>query len=156
MKKIGVVLGVVLLTAVVSVNAQAYRGNRSMGPGAGYGNEFEGRMAANLNLTAEQTAQIREFRETQLKEIQPLQTKLYNKRNDLRLLWLQQKPDQGKIEAANRDIRTLRDQIEDKMTSHRLTVLKILTPEQQAKMQTYGQGRGYSSGMNRRMGMRGY
>ena len=58
-----VVLGMVLLVAAVSANAQAYRGGGGMGPGYGYGSRFDDRMAANLNLTAEQTAQIRSLRE---------------------------------------------------------------------------------------------
>jgi len=123
-----------------------------------------------LNLTAEQAGQLRNLREAHLKDIQPLQNKLYSKRSELRLLWLQQSPDQGKITAADREIRALRDQIQDKMTSHRLATFKILTPEQQTKLQASGAGRGYGSGkgmrgqggmgmgpgMGQGMGMRGY
>ena len=99
-------------------------------------------MAANLNLTADQKAQIRTMRENLQKEIVPLQNKLFAKRNELRLLWLERTPSEGKINAANQEIRTLRGQIQDKMTGQRLAVAKILTPEQQAKIGTYGYGRG--------------
>jgi Spy/CpxP family protein refolding chaperone len=90
------------------------------------------------------------LREAHLKDIQPLQNKLYSKRGELKLLWLQQSPDQGKITAADREIRALRDQIQDRRTSHRLATFKILTPEQQTKLQAYGAGRGYGSGKGMR------
>jgi Spy/CpxP family protein refolding chaperone len=83
---------------------------------------------------------------------------------------LQQSPDGGKIAAADREIRALRDQIQDKRTSHRLAVFKVLTPEQQTKLQAcgaerdYGSGKGMrgqgsmgmGSGMGRGISMRGY
>jgi Spy/CpxP family protein refolding chaperone len=123
-----------------------------------------------LNLTAEQSAQVRSLQEAQMKEIQPLQNNLYSKRSELRLLWLQQTPDESKIKAADREIRTLRDQLQEIRTSHRLAIFKILTPEQQTTLQAYGAGRGYGSGkgmrghggmdmapgMGRGMGMRSY
>lgn len=143
MKKLTIILGVVLLAATVASNAPAYGGRGGMGPGAAYGFSFDDRMASTLNLTAEQTTQIREMREALLKEIVPLQNKLYAKRNELKLLWLQKTPAEEKIAAANQEVRTLRGQIQDKMTSHRLAVMKILTPEQQAKIQSYGNGRGF-------------
>jgi Spy/CpxP family protein refolding chaperone len=53
---------------------------------------------------------------------------------------LQQSPDEGKIKTADQEIRTLRDQLQDKRTSHRLAIFKILTSEQQTKLQAYGAG----------------
>jgi Spy/CpxP family protein refolding chaperone len=167
MKELVVTLGTILLVMGIAANVFAYRGG-SGGMGPGYGYAMDERMAAGLNLTAEQTAQVRSLREVQLKEIQPLQNKLNGKRSELRLLWLQQPPDQGKITAADREIRTLRDLLQDKRTSHRLAIFKILTPEQQTKLQAYNAGRGYGkdmrgrggmgmgSGMGRGMSMRGY
>jgi len=160
MKKLMTMIAVIALVAIMVSPAAAWKG----GMRGDYGSGIDDRMAANLNLTAEQTAQIKSLQEAQLKEIQPLQNKLYSKRSELRLLWLQQSPDQSKITAADREIRALRDQIQDKMTSHRLATFKILTPEQQTKLQAYGAGRGYGSGKGMRgyggmgmgMGMRGY
>jgi Spy/CpxP family protein refolding chaperone len=150
MKELAVTLGTILLVMGIAANAFAYRGG-SGGMSAGYGYAIDDRMAASLNLTAEQTAQIRSLREVQLKEIQPLQNKLYSKRSELKLLWLQQSPDEGKIKAIDQEIRSLRDQLQDKRTGHRLAIFKILTPEQQTKLQAYAAGRGSGSGR----GMRG-
>jgi Spy/CpxP family protein refolding chaperone len=58
--------------------------------------------------------------------------------------------------AAQKELRALRDQMQDKMTVYRLAVMKILTPEQQSKLQSYmgrGMGRGHGMGMNRSSGM---
>jgi len=164
------VLTVVLLMAAVSVNAYAFRGQGGRGTDSGYGYGFNDRVIADLNLTAEQTEQISALRLAHLKEIQPTRNSLNSKRSELRLLWLEKTPDQQKIMAVNQEFRALRDQLQDKMTSHRLAIRKVLTPEQQAKFQTYGLGRGYGSGkgmrgqggmgmdagMGRGMGMRGY
>ncbi|MDD5168758.1 MAG: Spy/CpxP family protein refolding chaperone [Syntrophales bacterium] len=143
MKKLTFVLGVILLAAAVASNALAYHDSGGMGPGAWYGFGFDDRTTANLNLTEEQTTQIRGMREALLKEIVPLQNRLYAKRNELKLLWLQKTPVEEKITAANKEVRTLRGQIQEKMNSHRLAIMKILTPEQQTKVHSYGNGRGY-------------
>jgi Spy/CpxP family protein refolding chaperone len=149
MKKLMTVLAVLAVAAiVVSSPAEARRGWGGGYPGGGYSDIAS---APGLNLTAEQAAQIRNLQEAQLKEIQPLQNNLYGKRSELRLLWLQQRPDESKIKAVDREIRTLRDEIHDKMINHRLAIFKSLTPEQQTKLQAYGAGLSYGSGK----GMRG-
>jgi Spy/CpxP family protein refolding chaperone len=148
MKKLLMIIVVIALAAIVVSPVGA-----RMGGGGGYpggGGYYDLAAVPGLNLTAEQTAQIRNLREAHLKDIQPLQNKLYSKRGELKLLWLQQSPDQGKITAADREIRALRDQIQDRRTSHRLATFKILTPEQQTKLQAYGAGRGYGSGKGMR------
>jgi len=150
MKKLMTVLAVIAVAAIVTTSPAEAR--REWGGGYQGGGYYDIAAAPGLNLTAEQTAQIRSLQESQLKEIQPLQNNLYSKRSELRLLWLQQTPDEGKITAADREIRSLRDQIQDKRTNHRLAIFKILTPEQQTKLQAYGAGRGYGSGK----GMRGH
>jgi len=150
MKKLMTVLAVIAVAAIVTTSPAEAR--REWGGGYQGGGYYDIAAAPGLNLTAEQTAQIRSLQEAQLKEIQPLQNNLYSKRSELRLLWLQQTPDEGKITAADREIRSLRDQIQDKRTNHRLAIFKILTPEQQTKLQAYGAGRGYGSGK----GMRGH
>jgi Spy/CpxP family protein refolding chaperone len=111
----------------------------------GYGGGYYGAGLLNqpgLNLTAEQASKIRAMDEQFLRENKPLQDKLYSKRGDLKLLWMERNPDQQKINAAQAEMRALRDQLQDKATSHRLAVLNILTPEQREQVQSYGPGRG--------------
>jgi len=67
---------------------------------------------------------------------------MYGMRNELRSAWLQTTPDRDKITALQRDATNLRNQMQEKMTAHRLDLFWVLTPEQQAKVHAYGAGRG--------------
>ena len=82
------------------------------------------------------------MRAAHLKDIQPLQDQMLSKSRELRSLWLAATPDKEKILALQKETRDLRDQLTDKRTAYRLEVQKVLTPEQQAKVQAYGTGRG--------------
>ena len=69
---------------------------------------------------------------------------------NLRKLWLEPNPDQGKITAAQKEMNAVRDQMQDKMTAFRLESLKVLTPEQKEKAKSYAagyrDGRGFGKG----------
>lgn len=151
MKKVSMVFMAVLISTALTTTAFAF------GPGGGWGRGHGGRpcynqgdgpipAASQLNLTAEQTEKIKVLRETHLKDVTPLRDKMFSKRAELKLLWLQASPDQSKITAAQKEIRALRDQLEDKRTSHRLAVFNLLTPEQRTKAQAYGWHRGPGMG----------
>jgi len=120
--------------------SHAYGGKGGPGGGMGYGGGLVNQ--PGLNLTAEQASKIRAMDEQFLRENKPLQDKLYSKRGDLKLLWMERNPDQQKINAMQAETRALRDQLQDKRTTHRLAILNILTPEQRDQVQGYGPGRG--------------
>ena len=151
MKKIRIAIFMSLL--IIGLASTAFSGGGGPG-GCGRGPSY-GTYAGSdlgpltkLNLTAEQAEKIRALQEAQVKEMKPLQDKIFAKRGDLRLLWLEKNPDQEKILAAQKELRSLRDQMQEKRTIHRLTVLKILTPEQQSKVQPFmGKGQGHGHGM---------
>jgi Spy/CpxP family protein refolding chaperone len=168
MKKLMTVMAVIAVVAVVASSpAEARRGGWGGYPGGGY---YDLAAAPGLNLTAEQTEKLGSLREAHLREVKPLQDQMYSKAGELRLLWLQQTPDQKKILTVQKEVRTLRDQLTDKQTAYRLEANKILTLEQLTKVQVYGAGRGYgygtgmrghggmgmAPGMGQGMGMRGY
>jgi len=140
MKKVSITLLAALLVVAVSSSALAFNGGYGRGRG---GSDYGG--AAALNLSAEQTAKIRELREAQWNDIRPLQEKMFSKRGELRSLWLQKNPDENRITAVNKEIRSLRDQMQDKMLSYRLAIFKILTPEQKDQVQSF-RGRGFGPG----------
>ena len=150
MKKVVLTLMAILVIAAFTTSSFAYGWGQGMrgGRGPGYGNCQSGDLQglAALNLTADQEAKIKTLRDAQLTEAKPLQDKMFSKRGELKLLWLQQNPDQQKIVAVQKEIRSLRDQLQDKQTNHRLAVLKVLTPEQQTKVQAFGAGRGFAHG----------
>jgi Spy/CpxP family protein refolding chaperone len=155
MKKLVMTLVTVIVVTAFTVSAFAFGPGwgRGHGGGAYYGGDI--RALSQVNLTDEQTGKINALREAHLRDIKPLQDKMFSKRGDLRLLWLQQNPDQDKILAEQKEIRTLRDKMQDKMTIYRLNVLKVLTPEQQEKLKTYRLGRGFGSGMMGGAGFQG-
>ena len=86
------------------------------------------------------------MRDAQFKEIEPLREQMFAKRDAVRKLWLEPTPDQAKILAAQKEMRTLRDQLQDKMTAFRLEALKVLTPEQREKLKSAGIRSGIRSG----------
>jgi Spy/CpxP family protein refolding chaperone len=159
MKKVSLtILAAVLIMAMATLAFGYGRGRDQGGRERGFGRgpcAMEGRSAAaDLNLTADQDTAIRSLREAHVKEIKPLRDKMFSKKGDLRLLWREKTPDQGKIAAAQKEIRSLRDQMQDKATANRLALLKVLTPEQQSKVQTHG-GRGFGQGAGKGNGQRG-
>ena len=153
MKKVMTVVAVIALAAIVASPAMAYRG---MGAGYGYGpgNVADIGAARGLDLTTEQTQKINALREAHLKDIKPLQDQMYSKNSELRSLWLATTPNQEKILALQKEAQGLRDQLTDKITTYRLEVRQVLTPEQQAKVQAYATGRGMAR-MGGGPGMRG-
>ncbi len=141
MKKIVTIVAVIALAAIVASPAMAYRG-MGAGYGSGPGNVADIGAAQGLDLTAEQTQKINVLREAHLKDIKPLQDQMLSKSRELRSLWLASTPDKEKILVLQKEAQGLRDQLTDKRTAYRLEVQQVLTPEQQAKIQAYGAGRG--------------
>jgi Spy/CpxP family protein refolding chaperone len=148
MKKLTLTLMAITIGLLLSVPAFAF------GPGGGMGPGYYGNMGFNrLNLTDEQKTKIEALVTASQKEIKPIREKMFDKSVALRRLWLQSNPDKDKIYAAQKEIRTLRDQMQDKVTVLRFEIRKVLTPEQQEKLASFGWGRG--QGFGPRGGMRG-
>lgn len=128
------------------------------GPGRGHG---EGRDCGyrseagfeKLKLTDEQKTKIEAMQDANDKALRPLREKMFDKSVELRREWLKANPDKNKINAAQKEMRTLRDSIEDKDTALKLEIRKVLTPEQNEKMANSHWGRG--PGFGPRGGMRG-
>jgi Spy/CpxP family protein refolding chaperone len=153
MKKLSMVFLAVLIATVLASTTFAYgwgggwgRGHARSACDGGPGCDRDIQAIQTLGLTAEQTATIRDLREAHLKDVKPLRDKMFSKRGELKLIWLQKAPDREKITAAQKEIGSLRDQMQDKMTSHRLAMLDVLTPEQRTKVQALVAGRGFGHG----------
>ena len=148
MKKVMVTVMALLVTAMIATAALAFGPGR--GPGYGPFGRGDSEGLGGLNLTADQKTKISELRDAQFKDIKPLRDQMITKRDELRKLWLEPNPDQGKITAAQKEMRSVRDQMQDKMTAFRLETLKVLTPEQREKAKSfaagYSAGRGYGPG----------
>jgi zinc resistance-associated protein len=146
MKK-NILIGMVAIfaSAMVATAALAWGPGYGGGHGAGYGNP------ALSNLTPEQSSRIEAIQQASLKEMAPLQEQLFAKKTELRNLWLSQNPDQAKVDALQKDILNIRGLLQEKATSARFEVRRMLTPEQQAQLTAYGPGMGYGK-MGGRMG----
>ena len=150
MKKVMWSVMVVLFVAAVATSAFAFGWGRGPGYGPCGTGDFEG--PAALNITPEQTAKFKEMREAQWNEMKPLREQMFTKRDEIRKLWLEPNPDQAKIAEAQKEMRSLRDQIQDKTTAYRLDALKTLTPEQQDKIRSSFSDRGFGPGRGMRPG----
>jgi len=154
MKKLMVTVMALTVTAVIASTALAFGPGRGPGYGPCGRGDYEG--YRGLNLTAEQKTKINELRDAHFKDVKPLRDQMFTKRDELRKLWLEPNPDQAKITAAQKEMRAVRDQMQDKMTAFRLDASKVLTQEQREKAQSfaagyaagrgYGPGRGYGKG----------
>jgi len=138
MKRITLITALIIMFASAPLVMAQPRGMKGgMGPGGGR----HASALANLNLTAEQSEKIRAIRETHQKDIIPIQTKMFTKRAELRLLWMQTNPDAEKIKSTQKEILDLRGQLMDKKTDFRLEFRNILTPEQCTKLLAQGLGK---------------
>ncbi len=154
MRKISLIGACLLLLASAGL---VMAGSGGQGQGKGYGSAHSpmgkgpGKLMAQahrgshlscLNLSSEQSEKIAALREVHIKEITPLRTQLFNKRAELRLLWVQTEPDAQKIKALQKEIHELRGQIQEKNTDFRLSLLNALTPEQRTQYLAQGLGKG--------------
>ncbi|MBP7342249.1 MAG: Spy/CpxP family protein refolding chaperone [Smithellaceae bacterium] len=148
MKKFTLTVTAVVAGLLLATSAFAW------GPGPGKGRGYcQGAGLERLNLTDDQKAKIDALQTEHAKAVQPLREKTFDKAVELRRLWQQTNPDKDKITAAQKELRTLRNEMEDKATAYKLEVRKVLTPEQNEKLAAFGWGP--RSGFGPRGGMRG-
>jgi len=127
MKKISIIMAFILLaaSALPLMATSDYRGKRDA--------ERDALILDSLNLNAEQTDKILNLKAAYLKEKDPLRSRLFNKWMELKLLWMQAKPDPEKIKSKQKEIHDLKWQLTIKRTEYRLAIRNILTPEQLSK-----------------------
>jgi zinc resistance-associated protein len=123
-------------------------GGVAVAAGPGYGFRGQGNCAGfdRLNLTADQKTKLTEMQERNRKELLPLRNEMQTKRLELQTLWSAPNPDKGKILAKQKEMNTLRDQLQAKATDFRIEARNILTPEQAAQVGTFGPGMGFGGG----------
>jgi len=147
MKKTTIItVSLTLALALMATVALAWGPGRGYGMGPGYGTP------AIPNLTADQSSQIQALQKAHLDEIAPLQEELFKKSTEIRSLWSTPNPDQAAITAKQKEILDLRTRLQEKGTNFRFEIRKLLTPEQQAQISTFGPGMGRGMGKMGRMG----
>ena len=164
MRKLMLTLVPIFFSLAVTTNLAGMDQARGRGFGPGEAASYQNRdralgMLDRLNLAAEQKARIKALHDAHLMDIKTLQDKMFSTSGDLKLLWLQPTPNKERILAKQKEVRVIRDQIQDKSISYRLDILNILTPGHQAKAKAiFSEGRfgyGIEGGMGpgtRRMG----
>lgn len=118
MKKRIVMVSLVLTVALMATVASA-------GP---WGGRFYGVGPMVSNLTSEQSKEILALQQAHLEKIAPLQQELYAKKLELRRLWLEQNPDQAKINGLQKEIFDLVDEIQQASIQLRTEILKVINP----------------------------
>jgi Spy/CpxP family protein refolding chaperone len=152
MKKVVIVLALVAV-GIFGVT-YVYAVGPGFGPGFGRGDcpGFQG----TSSLTPEQKSQLDESRKKFFDETVTLRETMRSKRLELRTLWADPKADPAIIQAKERELRELSNQMRDKMVQHRLEARNLLTDEQLAEFGSCGgRGRGFGRGMGR-MGRGGF
>ncbi|HDQ03810.1 MAG TPA: periplasmic heavy metal sensor [Deltaproteobacteria bacterium] len=160
MKKLMLTLAASGLVVLLAMPSFAIGPREGRGPQAKYGNTdysdrgyHRDKALTRLNLTDEQKTKIEALRLAHDKNVRPIREEMFDKSVELRRLWLQPDPDKNKINAKQKEVRALRNKLEDKRTDFRLEVNKVLTPEQKETLATYGWGR--KPGYGPRGGKRG-
>jgi len=96
------------------------------------------------NLTPEQMGQIFDLQEKFHADTVGLRKQMMVKEAELAALWGAEKPDQTAIQAKQKELNTLRDQMQEKMTAIQFEVKKI-APDYNMGM-GMGEGMGYGPG----------
>lgn len=131
-------IGIVL--AIVLVGGWAFAHGRW--GGRGYGHHEYGHGDPYSNLTSEQREKLQAQEEKFYQDTAQLRRELYQKRLELRGLWIDPKSDPEKIKAKEREVFELQSRIQDKALEHKLAIRELL-PEEAIGQGPWGHGMGY-------------
>ena len=96
----------------------------------GEGRNEEDEAILYLNLSPEQKEKLRQLRNIRDQETGPLRMQERERNAELRLLWLQLRPDPAKVKLKLRQIQELKGQIQEKDVDHWFSFRNLLTEEQ--------------------------
>ncbi len=118
---------------------------KGMGPGPGM-----------MNLTPDQAGKIFDLMEKMHTDTAGIRKQKMVKRAELAAMWKMEKPDKTAIQAKQKELNTLRDQMQEKMTACRLEAKKIAPDfEMGMGMGMGGMGMGHGPGMGMGPGGKG-
>ena len=138
-----IIFSLVMVLALMVTAAQA----RPRGPAAdrdGTSPRFQ------LDLTDEQSEKVKALRETLKKDMAPIRQEMVKKQTEMKLLWLEDHPDEGMIKEKQEEINDLREKMGDLFIDFRLSMHEILTPEQRTQMLNRKMNRGSKRGFGKR------
>jgi Spy/CpxP family protein refolding chaperone len=144
LKKAGKLSLLPVLALALSLGLTASVWAQPMGKGMGHGPMM-------MNLTPEQAGKIFDLQEKMHADTAGLRKQMMVKHAELAALWKAEKPDQNAIQAKQKELNALRDQMQEKMTVYRLEAKKIAPDFDMGK--GMGMGRGFGMGPGPGMGM---
>ena len=140
MKKSGKLSLLLVLALALSLGLVASVWAQPMGKGMGHD-------PGMMNLTPEQAGKIFDLKEKMHADTAGLRKQKMVKHAELAALWKAEKPDQTAIQAKQKELNALRDQMQEKMTAFRLEA-KTIAPN-------FGMGMGMGMGHGCCMGQGG-
>jgi len=116
------------------------------------------RIAKELGLSQDQIQLLKQLREQFKAATEPARTELKTKRSEMVKLWQAVEPNAAAIKSLAADMDTPRVKIRDAAIDHGVAALKVLTPDQRAKLREMIKNRprtgmGMMSGQRFRQGM---
>ena len=118
MQKSGKLSLLLVLALALSLGLAASVWAQPMGKGMGHG-------PGMMNLTPDQAGKIFDLKEKMHTDTAGLRKQMMVKHAELAALWKAEKPDQTAIQAKQKELNALRDQMQEKMTAFRLEAKKI-------------------------------
>ena len=109
----------------------------------------------HMNLTPEQASQLFDLKQKFMNDTAQLRKSMWVKRAELTALWKAENPDAKKIVAAQKEMNTIRGQLQEKMVAFRLQARKICPQFGKGwgrGRHGHGHGRGMGMGMGFGMG----
>lgn len=126
--KRGLIAVALTVALAIPLAAQA-KGHRR-----GHSGRGEGRGIASLDLTPEQRERFKALRNELAERNAPVREQVQAKKAELQVLWSAEVPERNAILAKQEEIQRLRSELRVARVDHRLTALKMLTPEQRAEL----------------------
>ncbi|MDO9530730.1 MAG: periplasmic heavy metal sensor [Deltaproteobacteria bacterium] len=149
MKKTGKLSLLLVLALALSLGLATSIWAQSMGKGMGHGSEM-------MNLTPDQAGKIFDLKEKMHADTAGLRKQMMVKHAELAALWKMEKPDKTAIQAKQKELNALRDQMQEKMTACRLEAKKIAPDFNMGMgMGMGGMGMGHGPGMGMGPGGKG-
>jgi Spy/CpxP family protein refolding chaperone len=144
MKTVRRVSLLLVLALALSLGLAASVWAQPMGKGMGRG---------MMNLTPEQAGKIFDLKEKFHTDTAGLRKQMMVKQTELAALWEAEKPDQNAIQAKQKELNTLRDQMQEKMTAFQFEAMKIAPGCNMGMGMGMGEGYGMGPGMGHGPGM---
>lgn len=155
MKRYSLALALTALLMAVAVPAMAHgpwwggRGHDNDSPRYERGQGWAGCPYINYqdsNLTEDQKAQLKKIDDEFFKKTSSLHDQMRLKRAEMRLMLNSENPDESKIRDTQKQISSVRDQIDQERISHQLSVKKIVPDARFGP----GAGKGFNRGSGQR------